>query len=124
MGQEYKFVLNFLGNHHGIPHSVFFNGTFYMLDPRKGIILGVEVDKGEIYCRIKLPRRRRNQHTFSLQFFLPTPGSPQDKCIRQSKGYLHCLMENENDIKVGILKDYNGHDHWALKHSIRIKALI
>ena len=32
-------------------------------------------------------------------------------------------MEDEDDIKVWILKNYDGHNDWVLKHSIHIKAM-
>lgn len=67
-------------------------------------------------------RDQKEVDVISLRkFFFPTVETPQDECIGQYRVYLHCLMEDENDIEVWILENYNGQ---VLKHSICLKALM
>ncbi|XP_038980552.1 F-box protein At5g49610-like [Phoenix dactylifera] len=110
-------------NHYWIQHGVVFDGILHVLDPNGAIILGVDLEGGNVCRRIKLPRSARIESIRTRWICLPLETLKQES-IGYSEGNLHYALEDEDDIiKVWILKDHSTHE-WFLKHCIHIKTML
>lgn len=116
--------------------TISFRGVLHVIDNKRQTIVGFNLEKGKACKIINLPKSdmRVRCMDFRGRCFFVDEGFRSRRSIYLrsrpvcgigfSQGYFHYALEDEDDMKVWILEDYDRCSGWVLKYSIDLKEMI